>query len=121
MVHVATAVFLLPEMVASNASDPLALAQGPKRCISDEHNHLMVIYLSRFLCLFESFWKRFESEGETVDLATFKYYLVCRFVNTTRILPLKFPLLLTQVPLPLTINSPRKRISGFNLTAARRE
>ena len=67
-----------------------------------------------FLCLFESFWKQFESERRTVDLGTFKYYLVCRLVNTTRLLPLKFPLLLTQVPLPLTINSPRGRISGFN-------
>jgi len=46
--------------------------------------------------------------------AGFKCYLVWRVVNRTRQLRLKFPLL-------STINFPREKISGVNLTAKARE
>ena len=55
------------------------------------------MYVPLFLCLYESFWKGFESNQRRLTLLVIKMRLfVWRVVNKT----LKFPLIL------LTINSP---------------
>ena len=55
------------------------------------------MYVPLFLCLYESFWKGFESDQRGLTLLVIKMRLsVWRVVNKT----LKFPLIL------LTINSP---------------
>ena len=55
------------------------------------------MYVPLFLCLYESFWKRFESDQRRLTLLVIKMrLLVWRVVDKT----LKFPLIL------LTINSP---------------
>ena len=55
------------------------------------------MYVPLFLCLYESFWKGFESDQRRLTLVVIKMGLfVWRVVNKT----LKFPLIL------LTINSP---------------
>ena len=55
------------------------------------------MYVPSFLCLYESFWKGFESNQRRLTLLVVKMRLfVWRVVNKT----LKFPLIL------LTINSP---------------
>ena len=55
------------------------------------------MYVPLFLCLYESFWKGFESDQRRLTLLVIKMRLfVWRVVNKT----LKFPLIL------LTINSP---------------
>ena len=57
----------------------------------------MKMYLPLFLCLYESFWKGFESDQRRSTLMVIKMHLlVWRVANKT----LKFPLIL------LTINSP---------------
>ena len=68
-----------------------------------------------FLRLFESFWKRSESERiKTVDLATFKHDLDCRFVNTTRLLRTSQVSIIinSSFHLPLIINSPPACVAG---------
>ena len=55
------------------------------------------MYVPLFLCLYESFWKGFESNQRRLTLLVIKMrFFVWRVVNKT----LKFPLIL------LTINSP---------------
>ena len=57
------------------------------------------MYVPLFLCLYESFWKGFESDQRRLTLLIIKMRLfVWRDVNKT----LKFPLILLTVDSPLT-------------------
>ena len=57
------------------------------------------MYVPLFLCLYESFWKGFESDQRRLTLLIIKMRLfVWRVVNKT----LKFPLILLTVDSPLT-------------------
>ena len=57
------------------------------------------MYVPLFLCLYESFWKGFESDQRRLTLLIIKMRLfVWRVVNKT----LKFPLMLLTVDSPLT-------------------
>ena len=57
------------------------------------------MYVPLFLCLYESFWKGFESNQRRLTLLVIKMRLfVWRVVNKT----LKFPLILLTVNSPLT-------------------
>ena len=57
------------------------------------------MYVPLFLCLYESFWKGFESNQRRLTLLVIKMRLfVWRVVNKT----LKFPLILLTITSPLT-------------------
>ena len=57
------------------------------------------MYVPLFLCLYESFWKGFESDQRRLTLLVIKMRLfVWRVVNKT----LKFPLILLNINSPLT-------------------
>ena len=64
------------------------------------------MYVPLFLCLYESFWKGFESNQRRLTLLVIKMRLfVRRVVNKT----LKFPLILLTINSPLTATQKRNK------------
>ena len=81
------------------------------------------MYLPLFLCLYESFWKEFESDQRRMTMLAinagyssnvFACLARCKYLKT-----LKF--FLTFLMLTINSRSPWEMISGFNLTFTRRD